>query len=98
MHRPGSSHGSSACYWWGGSCSRVPAKHSLVATSEAAKAQGIQPLLYVIDLLPPVASLGVRNGWTPTGLAQWLVVVWTLAGRLLGLTLIAAISGALKPD
>jgi hypothetical protein len=67
-------------------------------TNDAAKAQDFEPFLYVLDLLLPVASLGVRTGWTPTGVAQWLVVVWTLAGWLLGLTLVAAISGAFKRD
>jgi hypothetical protein len=69
-----------------------------VATNDAAKAQNFKPFLYVLDLLLPVASLGVRTGWTPTGVARWLVVVWTLAGWLLGLTLVAAISGAFKRD
>jgi hypothetical protein len=75
-----------------------PVKHSLVATNDAAKAQDFEPFLYVLDLLLPVASLGVRTGWTPTGVARWLVVAWTLAGWLLGLTLVAAISGAFKRD
>jgi hypothetical protein len=75
-----------------------PVRESLVATNDAARAQGFQPFLYVSDLLLPVASLGVRSGWTPTGIAQWLVVVLTLTGWLLGLTLVAAISGALKRD
>jgi uncharacterized membrane protein YqaE (UPF0057 family) len=75
-----------------------PVKHSLVATDDAAKAQDFDPFLYVIDLLLPVASLGVRSGWTATGVAQWLVVALTLAGWLLGLTLVAAISGAFKRD
>ena len=39
-----------------------PARESLVAPSEAARTQGFRPLLYAIDLLLPVASLGVRSG------------------------------------
>jgi len=52
----------------------------------------------VLDLLIPVASLGVRGAWLATGSAQWAAVVLTAAGWLLGLTLVTALSGALKKD
>ncbi len=75
-----------------------PANGSMVPTNDAAKAQDLQPFLYTLDLLVPVASIGVSNGWTPTGAAQWLVVAFTLTGWLFGLTLGVALSGALKRD
>ena len=75
-----------------------PLAGAMVATGDSARVRGFQAFLYVLDLLLPVASLGVRDGWTPTGAAQVVVVAWTLAGWVLGLTLVAAISGALRRD
>lgn len=76
----------------------VPFADQVVATSDAARVRGFSPFLYTLDLLLPVASLEQREGWAATGVARWVAVVLTLAGWLLGLTLVAALTGVFKQD
>jgi hypothetical protein len=39
--------------------------------------------LYTLDLLIPVATLGQRSYWVPTGAAVWAAAVFTVAGWIL---------------
>lgn len=75
-----------------------PFRQSMVVADPSKPHAAFNSVLYVLDLLIPVASLGVRGAWLATGLAQWAAVVLTAAGWLLGLTLVTALSGALKKD
>jgi hypothetical protein len=53
-------------------------------------------VLYTLDLLLPVINLHQRDGWIPHDHAQWLAVIFTVAGWLLTTSVAAGVAGALK--
>lgn len=54
--------------------------------------------VYVLDLLLPVAGLGQRSNVVLVGSGIWWSTLFMLTGWLLGLTLIAGLSGLFKKD
>jgi uncharacterized protein YjbI with pentapeptide repeats len=54
--------------------------------------------IYALDLLLPVAGLGQRSNIVVFGPGLWWSTVFMLTGWLLGLTLIAGLSGLFKKD
>ena len=54
------------------------------------------PVIYTLDLLLPIISLGQKNYFNPTGLAQWLAYVLMAAGWLLASTIVTAIARVIR--
>jgi hypothetical protein len=54
------------------------------------------PVIYTLDLLLPIISLGQKNYFNPTGLAQWLAYLLMAAGWLLASTIVTAIARVIR--
>jgi hypothetical protein len=54
--------------------------------------------LYVLDLLLPVAGLRLRDDFVAIGPALWFGTAFTLTGWLLGIVLLAGLTGVFKRD
>ena len=54
------------------------------------------PVLYTLDLLLPIVSLGQKNSFNPTGLEQWLSYLLVAAGWLLASTIATAIARVVR--
>jgi hypothetical protein len=50
------------------------------------------PVIYTLDLLLPIVSLGQKSSFNPTGLEQWLSYLLVAAGWLLASTIATAIA------
>jgi hypothetical protein len=58
--------------------------------------RGWDPLLYTLDLIVPVAGLGQRAAWDPTGADKAVAVLLILAGWLLATAVVAGARRALS--
>lgn len=54
------------------------------------------PVVYTLDLLLPIISLGQKNYFNPTGLEQWLAYLLVASGWLLASTIATAIARVLR--
>ncbi|MFD0470454.1 hypothetical protein ACFQ0B_20665 [Nonomuraea thailandensis] len=54
------------------------------------------PVLYVLDLIVPVANLGHRTAWDPAGIDKAVSVVLILSGWLLATAVIAGVGRVLN--
>jgi hypothetical protein len=54
--------------------------------------QTFNPFFYTLDLLIPVASLGLRGSWVTSGVAMYLTWIFTIFGWLLAAVLVAGVS------
>ena len=54
------------------------------------------PVIYTLDLLLPIVSLGQKNSFNPTGFEQWLSYLLVTAGWLLASTIAAAIARVVR--
>jgi hypothetical protein len=57
-----------------------------------------EPVVYTLDVLVPVVSLGQRGAWIPHAAAQWCSVALTIAGWALTTAVVAGLSGVLRRD
>lgn len=53
-------------------------------------------ILYTLDLLIPVASLGEHTYWVPTGAAQWVAALFTVLGWILAACLVVGVGKIFK--
>jgi hypothetical protein len=70
---------------------------------ELVRARGVPPAdfhstLFALDLLLPVANLGQRSLFILEGWAVWLGTLFTLAGWILGVVLLAGLAGLFRRD
>jgi adhesin HecA-like repeat protein len=63
----------------------------LTPAKDANQVPPFQPLLYTVDVLLPVVSLGQDSGWNAHGAAQWITAIGTLCGWLLTTALVAGL-------
>jgi hypothetical protein len=63
----------------------------LTPTKDADQVPPFQPVLYTVDVLLPVVSLGQETGWNAHGAAQWVMAGGTLSGWLLTTALVAGL-------
>jgi hypothetical protein len=54
------------------------------------------PVIYTLDLLLPIVSLGQKNSFNPTGFEQWLSYLLVAAGWLLASTIATAIARVVR--
>jgi hypothetical protein len=54
------------------------------------------PVIYTLDLLLPIISLGQKNNFNPKGLEQWLAYLLMAAGWLLASTIATAIARVVR--
>jgi hypothetical protein len=54
------------------------------------------PVIYTLDLLLPIISLGQKNNFNPHGLEQWLAYALMAAGWLLASTIATAIARVVR--
>lgn len=64
----------------------------------AARPSGFSPLGYTLDLLIPVADLGQKNSWHPSGHGLYLAWLLRAVGWILTTAVVAAVTGLLKRD
>ena len=64
----------------------------LYPTRDADQVPPFQPIVYTVDVLVPVISLGQRVAWNASGAAQWATFILTICGWLLTTTLIAGLA------
>jgi hypothetical protein len=67
------------------------------AKTDAAQ-PAFNPFLYSLDLLLPVANLGIKNSFVPHGSGIWVVSLLTLSGWLLATVIVAGLAGVFKHD
>jgi hypothetical protein len=60
------------------------------------RAPPFNAVIYALDLLLPIISLGQKNYFNPTGLDQWLAYLLTAAGWLLASTIATAIARVVR--
>jgi hypothetical protein len=63
----------------------------LTPAKTVAETAPFQPVLYAVDVLLPVVSLGQDTAWNAHGAAQWVAAVGTLLGWLLTSALVAGL-------
>ena len=63
----------------------------LTPAKAAEQAAPFQPVLYAIDVLLPVISLGQDTSWNAHGAAQWATAIGTLLGWLLTTAFVAGL-------
>jgi len=73
-------------------------RHGLITAHADASTSQFSATRYTADLLLPVVNLGERAGFTATGPAAWHAFTFTIAGWLLTLALVAAVTGVFKRD
>jgi hypothetical protein len=56
----------------------------------------LQPVIFTLDMLVPVVDLQQASAWTATGGAQWLALLFTIAGWALTTAVVAAVSAAVR--
>ncbi|MBS2963812.1 hypothetical protein KGA66_12190 [Actinocrinis puniceicyclus] len=61
----------------------------------AVSAPRFQPVIYALDLLVPVLGLGQKSAYVPIGAGEWVAWAGTLAGWVLGTTILAAATRAI---
>ncbi len=72
-------------------------RHGTLLPAHAAGRQPeFQSVRYTLDLLLPVANLELRGAFVATSTTAWLTTGFMLAGWLLALTLVAALTGVFK--
>ena len=62
----------------------------------ASGAPPFNPVIYTLDLLLPIISLGQKNNFNPNGLEQWLAYLLIAAGWLLASTIATAIARVVR--
>lgn len=55
-------------------------------------------VIYTIDRLIPVVSFGLRDGFAPSGAAQWWAFAYTLLGWMLSIAIISGVTAAVRRD
>jgi len=68
--------------------------HSAVAKGDPEPS--FSSIVYTLDIVVPVLELHQRSAWQPTGWANTLTVVLTIAGWVLTTTAVAALTGLLR--
>ena len=63
----------------------------LTPATDANPVPSFQPVLYSVDVLLPVASLGEVTGWNAHGAAQWITAIEGVCGWLLATALVAGL-------
>lgn len=72
-------------------------RHGTLLPAHASGTQpGFQSVRYTLDLLLPVANLQLRGAFVATSTTAWFATGFMLAGWLLALTLVAAMTGVFK--
>ena len=61
----------------------------------AGSAPRFQPVIYALDLLVPVLGLGQKSAYVPIGAGEWVAWAGTLAGWVLGTTILTAVTRAI---
>ncbi|MET8168520.1 hypothetical protein ABZT34_30430 [Streptomyces sp. NPDC005329] len=61
-------------------------RHQAPHHVQARRSPALNPLLYILDLLLPVADFGQHNAFHPTGWQQWLAASLIGAGWILATT------------
>jgi hypothetical protein len=56
------------------------------------------PWIYTLDLLLPVASLKLRDGWVAHGAALWWSVFFIIMGWILATAVVASLTGLIKRE
>jgi hypothetical protein len=64
--------------------------------SHISGAPPFDPVIYTLDLLLPIISLGQKNSFNPTGFEQWLAYLLVIAGWLLASTIATAIARVVR--
>ena len=65
----------------------------LVPAKSIEQVPPFQPVVYTVDLLVPVISLGQRTAWNPvSGVAQWTALALTLVGWVLTAAFVAGLA------
>jgi hypothetical protein len=67
-------------------------------TTAAPHPSAFSPLGYSLDLLLPIADLGQKNDWQPSGGYLYLARLLRALGWVLTTAVVAAVTGALKRD
>jgi hypothetical protein len=69
---------------------------SIVHDSDITKAKtdpvDFEPVIYTLDLLIPVISLGQRTAWNVDGIGQWVALGFTFFGWLMTAALLGGIA------
>jgi hypothetical protein len=68
------------------------ADYDINPARDVAEVPPFEPLIYSVDLVIPVISLGQRIAWNPSGGAQWVAFALTIFGWLLTTALIAGVA------
>lgn len=71
-------------------------RHDIVPKNPALESPDFHPLIYTLDLLVPVVTLGLRENYTATGIAQTVSTIYVVAGWVLTTAIIAALTGLLR--
>jgi DNA-binding SARP family transcriptional activator len=77
---------------------RAHTRHDLVLAQPGEPHPSFQGAVYALDNVLPAVDLGQQAVWIPRGGAQWWACASVLAGWVLTIAVVAAVTGLLKRD